>query len=351
MKDSSQINWAGFYAAFEKKFRGPREEIYRRQSAYLPILEQINIKGLNAPALDVGCGRCEWVELLEKNAIPVLGVDFNEEFVKDGRDKGFNVSFGNAIDYLKSQPDGAFSCITSFHLVEHLLFEDLKVLIEEAYRVICPGGLLILETPNPENVNVGACNFYFDPTHRAPLPPGLLQFVVSDAGFSDAQIAYVNADCLPDPLSYLQRETENALYINSAIHLLNRAFFNAPDYAVIAQKPGANKLLAECEAIKELMKPEIMDISKFRISELEEKVKLTEKYAQEATARADVLEAKAKEQEARANEWMTRANEWEAKALQAQAIIQARDAELNSVYASRSWKITLPMRKLMALFR
>jgi O-antigen chain-terminating methyltransferase len=39
-----------------------------------------------------------------------------------------------------------------------------------------PGGLLILETPNPENLVVGACTFWYDPTHIRPLPPAMMRF-------------------------------------------------------------------------------------------------------------------------------------------------------------------------------
>ena len=58
-------------------------------------------------------------------------------------------------------------------------FEELiqnDRLIEHARRVVQPGGVVLFETPNPENLVVGACNFYVDPTHRNPMPPALMAF-------------------------------------------------------------------------------------------------------------------------------------------------------------------------------
>jgi O-antigen chain-terminating methyltransferase len=60
--------------------------------------------------------------------------------------------------------------------------------LDEALRILCPGGLLILETPNPQNLVVGASNFHIDPTHLNPIPPALLRFVVEARGFVNAEI-------------------------------------------------------------------------------------------------------------------------------------------------------------------
>ena len=45
---------------------------------------------------------------------------------------------------------------------------------DAALVALQPGGLLIFETPNPTNVNVGASSFYLDPTHLKPLHPQFL---------------------------------------------------------------------------------------------------------------------------------------------------------------------------------
>ncbi len=53
----------------------------------------------------------------------------------------------------------AWRPITGFHIVEHLSFKDLITLFDEAKRVLVRGGIVLFETPNPENLVVGACTF------------------------------------------------------------------------------------------------------------------------------------------------------------------------------------------------
>jgi O-antigen chain-terminating methyltransferase len=50
------------------------------------------------------------------------------------------------------------------------------------------GGLVALETPNPECLAIFATNFYIDPTHRHPIPPVLASFYLEEAGFGLLEI-------------------------------------------------------------------------------------------------------------------------------------------------------------------
>ncbi|MFN7660659.1 MAG: SAM-dependent methyltransferase, partial [Dolichospermum sp.] len=56
-----------FYLAFEYHFRGTREDIVNRLKVYLPLIEKANVGTPDAPILDVGCGRGEWLELLKES--------------------------------------------------------------------------------------------------------------------------------------------------------------------------------------------------------------------------------------------------------------------------------------------
>jgi hypothetical protein len=47
-----------------------------------------------------------------------------------------------------------------------LRFGVMVDFLDEALRALMHGGMLILETPNPENLRVGAYAFYNDPTRR-----------------------------------------------------------------------------------------------------------------------------------------------------------------------------------------
>ncbi|GHU38698.1 hypothetical protein AGMMS50256_38160 [Betaproteobacteria bacterium] len=62
-------------------------------------------------------------------------------------------------------------------MVEHIGFDQLQSLISNALRVLKPGGLLIMETPNPENIVVGTTDFYRDPTHLLATCSSIITFV------------------------------------------------------------------------------------------------------------------------------------------------------------------------------
>ncbi len=131
------------YLAFEEVFRGPREEIKRRQSVYLDFIKEARAVTLQAPILDLGCGRGEWLELLRENGIGAAGVDCNVAMVAQCRALGLEVQQGEALAYLRNLPDSCLSVIACFHMIEHIPFASVVVLLEESVRVLKPGGLLI----------------------------------------------------------------------------------------------------------------------------------------------------------------------------------------------------------------
>ena len=215
-----------FYKAFEDQFRGSREIIKERLRAYQPFLENLRAIDPNGQALDLGCGRGEWLEILGELNIAASGIDLDEGMLSDCRKLGLNVEQGNALTKLSQQADNSLVLISGFHLAEHLSNADLQTLIQESHRTLKPGGLLILETPNTENITVATINFYFDPSHLRPIPAKLLQFLTLHFGFSRSKIIG------------LQESTElrDSQQSPTLFQVLNEV---SPDYAVIAQK-GAN---------------------------------------------------------------------------------------------------------------
>ena len=165
-----------FYVAFEEKFRGSEELIKERQKKYLKFINPLKILKDEVKALDIGCGRGEWISLLNENGFNARGIDINESMVKVASQKGLNAAVNDALGELKSLDENSLDIITAFQVVEHIKFDDVLELIKEAKRVLAPCGILILETPNPENIMVGTQWFYLDATHKNPIPCELLSF-------------------------------------------------------------------------------------------------------------------------------------------------------------------------------
>jgi O-antigen chain-terminating methyltransferase len=178
----------GHYVAFENAFRG-RWKVEERMRWYVPHLRALYHHGETRPVLDVGCGRGEFLLALKEAGLPGVGIDLNPAMVDTARAQGLDVTLADAVAHLRDREPGSLAAIASFHVIEHIPFEGVLHLIEAAKRALMPGGLLILETPNPENLAVGGCTFWYDPTHIRPLPPATMQFYVRTAGFEPVRIA------------------------------------------------------------------------------------------------------------------------------------------------------------------
>jgi 2-polyprenyl-3-methyl-5-hydroxy-6-metoxy-1,4-benzoquinol methylase len=138
--------------------------------------------------LDVGFGRCEWLGILKEQGIAAYGVDCDEDLVRRALEKGFTAHLGDAIEYLSKLPANSLSGITAFHVVEHLPFDVLKQFLYQCHRTLASGGVLIFETPNPENLVVASHDFWMDPTHIKPIPATVLEFWTKAFGISQIQI-------------------------------------------------------------------------------------------------------------------------------------------------------------------
>lgn len=210
-----------FYPALEQQFRGSLDEISARLMAYQPWMQKLP----DAPVADLGCGRGEWLGLLKKWNREPIGVDLNALLVDENLRNGHDAVCSDVLTWLEQRPAASLAAVTSFHLVEHLPFGVLLKLVDQARRVLLPGGRLILETPNPENILVATQSFWLDPTHVRPLPPALLEFIVSHAGLEVEATLRLNPPAgtggdIADPT-------------------LRSLMTQGRDYAVVARKPLA----------------------------------------------------------------------------------------------------------------
>ncbi|HLA12173.1 MAG TPA: methyltransferase domain-containing protein [Pyrinomonadaceae bacterium] len=213
------------YASLTEPFRGTPGAIKERLKVYLPFLSAVGSNSL----IDVGSGRGEWLELVTEVGLAATGVETNTVLVQQSLQRGLRVVEDDLIDYLAAQPDNTVGGVTGFHVVEHLPIELVVQFLTEVMRVLVPGGVVILETPNPRNVLVGSCNFYFDPTHRNPIPAEILQFLMESRGFSDPQLLLLN----PSSEEPLSGDSE-------LVKRFNQYFYGPMDYGIVAWKPTSS---------------------------------------------------------------------------------------------------------------
>jgi SAM-dependent methyltransferase len=223
------------YVGFERRFRGDPEVIAAELAArYLDLL------AANPPVVDIGCGRGELVELLAARGVEAVGVDIDSSMVAEARGRGLDVRLADGIGYLRNAEPGSVGAVVATHLVEHIELADLVELLELAASRLRPGGVLVVETPNPTSLIVLGNSFILDPTHLRPLHPSLLSFLCEGAGFRDVRLRfYAPASDYHLPLIEDPDAPPWTSRVNEAFAKLNSVLFGPQEYAVIARTPPA----------------------------------------------------------------------------------------------------------------
>ena len=212
-----------FYKKFEDRFRGSEELIQARVAEHLPLFTSLSFALKKKPVVDIGCGRGEFLAVLDKAKFKAIGVDMNEDMVKRANDIGLVAIQDDALSYLSKQKTSSLAAVSGFHIVEHIPFESLMEIFAECYRVVAHGGFALFETPNPRSLNVGANTFYTDPSHIKPIPPSLLAFMLEYVGF--------------EPEIIELHRTEPELHSDiPGLKLVHDSVFGYADYAVIARR-------------------------------------------------------------------------------------------------------------------
>lgn len=212
------------YFDFENYFRGSRELIKKRQNEYLPYFSKCR------NVLDIGCGRGEFLEIMRDNGIHATGVDFYEPFVDYCTEKGLNAVCMDGIAYLSSQ--NGFDGIFAGQVIEHLTVSQIVNLIDTAYTKLPEGGVLIMETPNPQSLSIYVNAFYLDPSHIKPVHPETMRYLLKNTGFSNVDIIYTEASRPDITIPPIKGEDE----FNHVMCKIQNMLFGSQDYAVVARK-------------------------------------------------------------------------------------------------------------------
>jgi O-antigen chain-terminating methyltransferase len=216
--ETSQTHVPFDYGKFAERFRGPEEHVKAGQRIYLPYFEGCR------NVLDIGCGRGEFLEMMRDAAIPARGIDLGAESVAACRLKGLDAEIADAFPYLESLEEGDLDGIFCSQVVEHLPPDRLPELIRLCAQRLARGGVIAIETPNPECLAIFATHFYLDPTHTRPVPHPLLGFYLEEFGVGQLELRRLSpaVDTMPS--------------LGSLPNDFRGAFFGALDYAIIGRK-------------------------------------------------------------------------------------------------------------------
>lgn len=127
--------------------------------------------------VDLGCGDRYLMQCVEE-----LGLVY----------RGFDISDCDLLSEQVPLQSSSADYVVAYSLIEHL--NDPDNFLNEARRILKPGGVFILETPN---WTYSAADFFNDYTHCKPYTPASLKAICTDYGF-EVLGDFPNLRCKPD---------------------------------------------------------------------------------------------------------------------------------------------------------
>lgn len=100
--------------------------------------------------LDVGCGDGRFLSLLRDFGAPqweMVGLEFDAGAIEQCRSMGFEAHAERVEDFAEDPAQrGRFDAVVMLQLIEHV--EDPALICERVHRLLRPGGVFVIETPN-----------------------------------------------------------------------------------------------------------------------------------------------------------------------------------------------------------
>ena len=194
--------------------------------------------------LDAGCGRGEFLELLRDAGIDAFGIDTDTHMVAHCREKGLAVTQADLASYLRGLEDASLGGLFLGQVVEHLPRAVLAELPALAFDKLRPGATIVMETINPTCLTTFSGAFYADPTHRRPLHPKALEYLLSSAGFESISVIFSAPVPDDEKLAPVQEKSpiepvlkDVVLQVNANLQRLNSVLYSYGNYAIVARKP------------------------------------------------------------------------------------------------------------------
>ncbi|ORA37612.1 class I SAM-dependent methyltransferase [Mycobacterium aquaticum] len=171
----------------ERTVPGLAEENYwfrRHEVVYQRLAERCTGRDV----LEAGCGEGYGADLIAGVARKVIGLDYDEATVAHVRARypRVDIRHGNLAELPLA--DGSVDVVVNFQVIEHLW--DQAQFVAECYRVLRPGGVFLVSTPNRITFSPGR-DTPLNPFHTRELNAAELTELLSDAGFRIEEVSGV----------------------------------------------------------------------------------------------------------------------------------------------------------------
>ena len=177
--------------------------------------------------LDIGCSVGCTVEAANRRGWDGVGVDVSQDAVDYCRNRGLNCQVVGALELPFA--DQTFDIVVSWHVIEHVA--DVKQTLREWRRVLKPGGVLFMETPDATCGKVRRLKEkyrkFWAPEHTYTFTPNNMGRFLSATGFQQITTPWLG------PLGTIG--LQNASYI-----------FSYQSYQAVRSLLGINKAFQIC---------------------------------------------------------------------------------------------------------
>jgi SAM-dependent methyltransferase len=193
----------------------------------------LDLAKTHQPAIDIGCGRGEFLLACREAGVVAFGFDINERSVAHLRARGVDAAVAGIPDCFTTIADQSVGAVLAIHVVEHIPAQLLFELFAHSHRVLKADGLLMIETPNAESLLTSASDFWRDPTHLAPRHPAALTLLAREYGFAIEEIRAVHP--LPEGNRIAINEDDPPA-LRHVIEVINDRIFGPQDLRLILRR-------------------------------------------------------------------------------------------------------------------
>ena len=209
-----------------------------RQTAIFPVYKP------NGKILDIGCGNGTFLSFMKDIGWRTFGTEISQKAVDNALKNGHNVFLGNISD--ANYSDEYFDVVTLNNVLEHIP-EPVR-LLKEIYRILKPGGELIICVPNFSSFSRKIFNKYWDalviPEHLHHFTSESLKRLAEVSGFNNIFIKGIFRKILWYNLKAYKKQNKMSahliiVYIKTLILMVGSLFF----FPLIFLKIGLNLCL------------------------------------------------------------------------------------------------------------
>lgn len=182
-------------------------EARERLRLYLPDITTVIPDHTNGQILDLGCGDGDWIATLGEQGFSARGIDSEPQRIQRARARGLTAALAASPVDLSEVDSASIAVLSILRQIETLSLDALPALLSESFRVLRPGGLLIIETLNPQDNPQACASYWRNPRHRQLVPASLLHLLAGRAGFHGRTLHRLPARPHPPDVAMLETTT------------------------------------------------------------------------------------------------------------------------------------------------